>query len=310
MLHAEGLDELIAERLNIWSRAPELATVAAHRRALQEARREGAVKIGVVGKYVHLQGRVQVAPRGARPRRPRATTARSSSSTSTPSRSSSRGPRSSSRTSTRCSSPAASATAGPRGRSRRSGTRARTGSRSSGSASGCSSRSSSSRGTSPGSRARTRASSTRTRRTPVIDLMPEQRGLRNKGATMRLGAYPCAAHAGLASRRRRTGRRRSASATATATSSRTTTASSSPTPGLVLSGTSPDKRLVEMIELRDHPFFVGCQFHPEFKSRPAAPHPLFARFVRAALERQLLRGKTETRRQPETKQSENQSTVN
>jgi len=80
--------------------------------------------------------------------------------------------------------------------------------------------------------------------------------------------------------------------------------------GLILSGMSPDKRLVEMIELREHPFFVGCQFHPEFKSRPAAPHPLFARFVRAALERQLLRGKTETRRQPDTKQSENQSTVN
>jgi len=47
--------------------------------------------------------------------------------------------------------------------------------------------------------------------------------------------------------------------------------------------------LVEMIELPDHPYFVGCQFHPEFKSRPAAPHPLFARFVRAALERQAQR---------------------
>ena len=61
--------------------------------------------------------------------------------------------------------------------------------------------------------------------------------------------------------------------------------------GLVLSGTSPDKKLVEMIELRDHPFFVGCQFHPEFKSRPLAPHPLFARFVKAGLERQAVRGK-------------------
>jgi CTP synthase len=61
--------------------------------------------------------------------------------------------------------------------------------------------------------------------------------------------------------------------------------------GLVLSGTSPDQRLVEMVELRDHPYFVGCQFHPEFKSRPQAPHPLFARFVRAALERQKERQK-------------------
>jgi CTP synthase len=70
--------------------------------------------------------------------------------------------------------------------------------------------------------------------------------------------------------------------------------------GLVLSGTSPDKRLVEMVELRDHPFFVGCQFHPEFKSRPASPHPLFARFVRAALERQTSRAKPEPRKQHES----------
>jgi CTP synthase len=54
--------------------------------------------------------------------------------------------------------------------------------------------------------------------------------------------------------------------------------------GLILSGLSPDKTLVEMVELADHPYFVGCQFHPEFKSRPLAPHPLFRRFVRAALE--------------------------
>jgi CTP synthase len=51
-----------------------------------------------------------------------------------------------------------------------------------------------------------------------------------------------------------------------------------------------------MIELPVHPFFVGCQFHPEFKSRPAAPHPLFARFVQAALEAQIARTKTEGRR--------------
>jgi CTP synthase len=61
--------------------------------------------------------------------------------------------------------------------------------------------------------------------------------------------------------------------------------------GLVLSGTSPDKRLVEMIELKDHPYFVGCQFHPEFKSRPMTPHPLFVRFVQAAQERQRERAK-------------------
>ncbi|MFO0661975.1 MAG: hypothetical protein U0165_19405 [Polyangiaceae bacterium] len=54
--------------------------------------------------------------------------------------------------------------------------------------------------------------------------------------------------------------------------------------GSGLLGPSPDKRLVEMIELPDHPYFVGCQFHPEFKSRPMAAHPLFSRFVKAALE--------------------------
>jgi len=69
--------------------------------------------------------------------------------------------------------------------------------------------------------------------------------------------------------------------------------------GLVLSGTSPDGRLVEMIELRDHPYFVGCQFHPEFKSRPTAPHPLFTRFVRAALERHAARERGEWKA-PET----------
>jgi CTP synthase len=54
--------------------------------------------------------------------------------------------------------------------------------------------------------------------------------------------------------------------------------------GLVLSGLSPDRRLVEMVELKDHPHFLGCQFHPEFMSRPMAPHPLFKRFIRAAVE--------------------------
>jgi CTP synthase len=138
----------------------------------------------------------------------------------------------------------------------------------------------------------------------VIDLLPDQRGVRNKGATMRLGAYPCVlAHSSLAadaygateiSERHR-------HRYEFANDYREQLAAA----GLVLSGTSPDKRLVEMVELREHPFFVGCQFHPEFKSRPLSPHPLFARFVRAALERQAVRGKTETR-----KQAENQSVVN
>ena len=138
----------------------------------------------------------------------------------------------------------------------------------------------------------------------VIDLMPDQRGLRNKGATMRLGAYPCVLTPG------------SLAADAYGTTEISERhrhryefandyRESLGAAGLVLSGMSPDRRLIEMIELREHPFFIGCQFHPEFKSRPASPHPLFARFVRAALERQAARGKTEARKQPE-----NQSTVN
>jgi CTP synthase len=139
----------------------------------------------------------------------------------------------------------------------------------------------------------------------VIDLMPEQRSLRNKGATMRLGAFPCTLTAG----------------TIAAEAYGTTEVSERhrhryefandfrdklSEAGLVLSGTSPDKKLVEMVELRDHPYFVACQFHPEFKSRPATPHPLFARFVRAALERQTAR-----KAAPEVRKSaESQSIVN
>jgi CTP synthase len=132
---------------------------------------------------------------------------------------------------------------------------------------------------------------------PVIDLMPEQRGMRNKGATMRLGAYPCvlapgslAAEAYGASEISERHRHRYEFAN----DFRDPLAAA----GLALSGTSPDKRLVEVIELRDHPFFMGCQFHPEFKSRPASPHPLFSRFVKAALDRQASRAKNESRKQP------------
>ncbi|HEY4017024.1 MAG TPA: CTP synthase [Polyangiaceae bacterium] len=133
----------------------------------------------------------------------------------------------------------------------------------------------------------------------VIDLMPDQRGVRNKGATMRLGAYPCV----LA-----TGSQASEAYGATEISERhrhryefaNDYRGRLVEAGLVLGGTSPDDRLVEMIELSDHPFFVGCQFHPEFKSRPLAPHPLFARFVRAALERQAARAKSDVRPQAQS----------
>jgi CTP synthase len=123
---------------------------------------------------------------------------------------------------------------------------------------------------------------------PVIDLLPEQKEVRDMGGTMRLGADPVKLHEGTRAReiygeaviyerhRHRYEvnnhlRRRLEHA------------------GLVCSGTSPDERLVEVIELPDHPFFVASQFHPEFKSRPLRPQPLFREFVRAAYERALER---------------------
>jgi CTP synthase len=133
--------------------------------------------------------------------------------------------------------------------------------------------------------------------------MPDQRGQRNKGATMRLGAFPCTLLPGTVAAEAYgaleiSERHRHRFEFANDYREQLTTA------GLVLSGTSPDKRLVEMIELSDHPYFVACQFHPEFKSRPAAPHPLFARFVKAALERALTRGKTGEARKPSSTQPE------
>jgi hypothetical protein len=116
---------------------------------------------------------------------------------------------------------------------------------------------------------------------PVIDLLPDQRRVADKGGTMRLGLDPCrllkgskaeqAYGDGLVFERHRHRyevnnrfRRRLEQA------------------GLVFSGTSPDGRLVEIIELPDHPWFVAGQFHPEFRSRPTRPHPLFRDFVGAA----------------------------
>ena len=117
---------------------------------------------------------------------------------------------------------------------------------------------------------------------PVISLMESQRHVTDMGGTMRLGAYPC----------RLTPGTRSADAYGTPEVSerhrhryevsnvyRETLVEH----GLTLSGLSPDGSLVEMVELRDHPWFVGCQVHPELQSRPTRPHPLFAGFVAAAL---------------------------
>ncbi|MBM3799208.1 MAG: CTP synthase [Actinobacteria bacterium] len=138
---------------------------------------------------------------------------------------------------------------------------------------------------------------------PVIDIMNDQRDITNKGGTMRLGAYYAVLTPG----------------------SKVATAYGEPvvserhrhryefnsqyrprfeSAGFLCSGTSPDKRLVEFIELVDHPYWVGTQAHPEFKSRPDRPHPLFRDLIRAALANRARHGRTET---PQETRSETQN---
>ena len=117
----------------------------------------------------------------------------------------------------------------------------------------------------------------------VIDLLPEQKEVEDLGGTMRLGAQAVELAEGRA-RARPTARPWSTSGTGTATRS-TTTSAAARRGGLVVSGTYQEGRLVEIVELPDHPWFVASQFHPEFKSRPMRPAPLFRDFVGAALER-------------------------
>ena len=114
--------------------------------------------------------------------------------------------------------------------------------------------------------------------------MEEQKTVKGKGGTMRLGAYPCVlaggskaqAAYGVAEIRERHRHRYEFNSRFRKPLEEK---------GMVFSGASPDGRLVEVVELRDHPWFIACQFHPEFLSRPLRAHPLFGGFVRAALEK-------------------------
>ena len=116
----------------------------------------------------------------------------------------------------------------------------------------------------------------------VIDFMPDQSDEINKGGTLRLGAYPCAIKKGskmaacyqaeLISERHRHRYEVNNAYRDTLTGA-----------GLRFSGLSPDGRLTEMVEIPGHPWFLASQGHPEFKSRPTKPHPLFVGFVGAAL---------------------------
>ncbi len=119
---------------------------------------------------------------------------------------------------------------------------------------------------------------------PVIDLMPDQRGVTDKGGTMRLGSYPCL----LSGRDSRSFAAYGADEIAERHRHRyefnNSFRQALTGAGLSLAGLSPDGRLVEIVELPGHPWFVGVQFHPELKSRPNKAHPLFREFVAAALE--------------------------
>ncbi len=118
---------------------------------------------------------------------------------------------------------------------------------------------------------------------PVIHLMPDQNGIVNMGGTMRLGAYPCVLEP--ETRARATyGREEISERHRHRYEVNYDYRDTLKDHGLGISGSSPDGRLVEMIELTDHPWFVACQFHPELKSRPTDPHPLFRDFIRAAKE--------------------------
>jgi CTP synthase len=116
---------------------------------------------------------------------------------------------------------------------------------------------------------------------PVIDLMPDQRGIVDMGGTMRLGLYPCALQPGslaLEAYGKPLVHERHRHRFELNNSYRELLQQN----GMRFSGLSPDGRLVEIAELVDHPFMVGTQFHPEFLSRPNRPHPLFVAFVGAA----------------------------
>jgi CTP synthase len=123
---------------------------------------------------------------------------------------------------------------------------------------------------------------------PVIHLMPDQRNVTSKGGTMRLGAFPCtlSAHSLAA---RTYGKRKISERHRHRYEVNNEYRPLLEKHGLVLSGVSPSGDLVEMVELPNHPWFLGSQFHPEFKSRPLDCHPMFKGFIRAALDYQASR---------------------
>ena len=129
----------------------------------------------------------------------------------------------------------------------------------------------------------TKLNITPTTKSKTQSLMPEQQDIDEKGGTMRLGLYPCKlnkdsnsydAYGNELIYERHRHRYEYNNEFRNELTSK----------GLEISGTSPDTRLVEIVEVNNHPWFVGVQFHPELKSRPNRPHPLFRDFIKAALD--------------------------
>jgi CTP synthase len=118
---------------------------------------------------------------------------------------------------------------------------------------------------------------------PVIHLMAEQKAIDSKGGTMRLGSYPCILQNETLTAKLY-GREKIAERHRHRYEFNNSYRAEFVAKGMVLSGTSPDGNLVEIVEVKGHPWFLGCQFHPEFTSRPMASHPLFRGFIEAAIE--------------------------
>lgn len=120
---------------------------------------------------------------------------------------------------------------------------------------------------------------------PVIDLMEDQEDVTEKGGTMRLGQYPCKLKEGTMARRLYGNQEIVYERHRHRYEVNNELRPQMESQGLIISGTSPDNRLVEMIELQNHPYFAATQAHPEFKSRPTRPHPLFQGFVQAIVKK-------------------------
>ena len=129
---------------------------------------------------------------------------------------------------------------------------------------------------------------------PVIDIMPEQKVIlkeKKYGGTMRLGAYDCRVKPGTISFKAYSSQKKSAKDKTLTVSERhrhryelnNNFKDTLEAKGMIVSGINPETKLSEIIEIKNHPFFVGTQFHPEFKSKPSHPHPLFKEFIRAAI---------------------------